>query len=76
MPESENYIPGTYRPPHLIADAEDLQEGSTPLSSRLVDGEIRVYRDNVDSGLRIGLDGTDGLVVRIDETVRLAKGDD
>ena len=50
------------------------QEGVLPLSSGLVDNEIRVYVKGKDSGLRIKLDGDGpGLIVRIDEKVRMAK---
>lgn len=65
------YIPGTYRPPHLIADADGTQEGATPLAAGLHrDGTIHIYVKEKDSGLSVGLleDGT--LIVKVDESMR------
>jgi hypothetical protein len=65
------YIPGTYTPPHLIADTDDTQEGAIPLAAELHrDGTIHIYVKEKDSGLSVGLleDGT--LVVKVDESMR------
>lgn len=65
------YIPGTYTPPHLIADTEDAQEGAIPLAAGLHrDETIHIYVKEKDSGLSVGLleDGT--LIVKVDESMR------
>lgn len=68
------HIPGTYRPPHLIADTDGTQEGVIPLAAGLHrDGTIHIYVKEKDSGLSVGLldDGT--LIVKVDESKRAMK---
>ena len=54
---------------------EAVAGGDIPLAGGIhSDGTLHIYVYGEDSGLQIMLDGKDGLIVHIDESVRLAKG--
>ena len=51
--------------------------GDIPLAAGLhQDGTLHIYVYGKDSGLRIRLNDEGGLIVHVDESVRLAKGGD